>query len=99
MIKDQEVRYAKIHLSFDSRKKGEKQLQVIEGDEETICALIGATLRQLLESGFDRELLEHAIDESLCRNKKKKVEIKKFQLSDDDAKNFEELLKKITGED
>lgn len=90
--------YGKIYLHFDSRIKGAKQEQVVEGDQETVASLIGCTIRVLLENGFDRELLEHAINNGLGKSKKNKIEVKKFQLSDEDAKDFEKLLKKLTGE-
>lgn len=91
--------YAKIALEFDSRKKGQKQLQVIEGDEETIASLIGATIKKILDEGFDRKLLEYAIDEGLGRSKKNKIQVKEIHISEENAKDFEELLKKLTGED
>ena len=93
--------YEEINLKFDSTKKGEKQQQIVKGDEVTISSLIGALIHNLIESGFDRHLLEHAIEQGLNESKKKekKIEVKEIHITKENAKEFEELLKKITGED
>lgn len=101
MFKSEKIdyEYGKIQLQFDSRKKGEKQVQIIEGDEETLSALIGSMIRNLLDNGFDRELLEYAINEGLGKVKKKKIQVKEIHITDENAKDFEKLLRKLTGED
>lgn len=87
--------YGKIQLQYDSRIKGVKQMQIVEGDEETIASLLGATIAKLLDGGFDRELLEYAIDNGLKRNKKQEIHIKEIHLSDENAKEFEKLLDRL----
>ncbi|MBR4260922.1 MAG: hypothetical protein IKQ33_03085 [Clostridia bacterium] len=88
--------YAEINLKFDSTKKSEKQQQIVKGDEITISSLIGALIHNLLESGFDRHMLEHAIEEGL--KEKKKIQVKEIHITKENAKDFEELLKKLTRE-
>ena len=88
--------YAEVNLKFDSTKKSEKQQQIVKGDEITISSLIGALIHNLLESGFDRHMLEHAIEEGL--KEKKKIQVKEIHITKENAKDFEELLKKLTRE-
>ncbi|MBR3002940.1 MAG: hypothetical protein IKF38_05225 [Clostridia bacterium] len=88
--------YAEINLKFDSTKKSEKQQQIVKGDEITISSLIGALIHNLLESGFDRHMLEHAIQEGL--KEEKKIHVKEIHITKENAKDFEELLKKLTRE-
>lgn len=89
--------YAEINLKFDSENKTGKQSQVVKGDEETISALIGALIKNLLESGFDRKMLEYAIEQGLNKSKKeeKKIEVKEIYITKENAKEFAETLKKI----
>ena len=91
--------YAEINLKFDSENKTGKQKQVVKGDEETISALIGALIKNLLESGFDRKMLEYAIEQGLNKSKKeeKKIEVKEIHITKENAKEFAETLKKIIG--
>lgn len=67
--------YGEINLKFDSREK-KTQKQIVKGDEETLSALIGALIHNLLESGFDRKMLEYAIEKGLneTENKKSKIQ-------------------------
>lgn len=89
--------YAEINLKFDSENKTGKQKQVVKGDEETISALIGDLIKNLLESGFDRKMLEYAIEQGLNKSKKeeKKIEVKEIHITKENAKEFAETLKKI----
>lgn len=88
--------YGEINLKFDSREK-KTQKQIVKGDEETLSALIGALIHNLLESGFDRRLLEHAIEKALneTENKKSKIQVKEIKITKDNEEDFKELLKKI----
>lgn len=85
--------YAEINLKFDSENKTGKQIQVVKGDEKTISALIRALIKNLLESGFDRKMLEFAIEQGLnkSKNEEKKIEVKEIHIT----KEFAETLKKI----
>lgn len=98
-IKKGERFYAKINLEFDSEKIGQPQRQEITGDEVTIASLIGSTLHYLLEHGFDRKVLEHAIQNGLNESKKekqtKKIQVKEIHLNDGDAEELKNLLKKL----
>ena len=92
--------YGEINLKFDSTIKDEKQQQIVRGDEVTISALIGALIHNLLESGFDRKTLEHAIKQGLEDGEKKpKIEVKEIHITDENAKEFEALLEKLVGEE
>ena len=53
------------------------------------------------KKGEKQQQLEHAIEQGLNESKKKekKIEVKEIHLTKENAKEFEELLKKITGED
>lgn len=101
LFNSNEKYYGEINLKFDSTKRGVSQPQIVKGDEVTISSMIGALIHNLLESGFDRHMLEHAIDEGLERGKKKstKVEVKEIHITKENAKEFEELLKKLVKED
>ena len=96
---EKEKFYGEINLKFDSTIKNEKQQQIVKGDEVTISSLIGALIHNLLESGFDRDILESAIKQGLEDSKKKpKIEVKEIHITDENAKEFEALLKKLVGE-
>lgn len=100
VFKENEKYYGEINLKFDSTIKGEKQQQIVKGDEITISSLVGALIHNLLESGFDREMLEHAIKKGLNDSKKKpKIQVKEIHITEENEKEFKELLKKIVGED
>lgn len=88
--------YGEINLKFDSREK-KTQKQIVKGDEETLSALIGALIHNLLESGFDRKLLEYTIEKALneTENKKSKIQVKEIKMTKDNEEDFKELLKKI----
>lgn len=88
--------YAKINLEFDSEKIGRGQKQEIIGDEITIAALIGGTIHQLLEEGFDRKILERAIEEGLNENLTKKIQVKEIKLNDENKQELKEILKKLS---
>ena len=92
-IKNEERCYAKINLEFDSTKKGIQKQEII-GDEETIASLLRATITKLLESGFDREILEYAIKKGLNHNIKK-IQVKEIHITKDNEKEFKELLSKL----
>lgn len=51
----------------------------------------------MLESGFDRKMLEYAIEQGLNKSKKeeKKIEVKEIHITKENAKEFAETLKKI----
>lgn len=85
--------YGEINLKFDSREK-KVQKQIVKGDEETLSALIGALIHNLLESGFDRKMLEYAIEKGLneTENKKSKIQLKEIKITEEE---FKELLKKL----
>ena len=94
--KEIDYNYGEINLKYDSReRKGQKQ--VVKGDEETLSALIGALIKNLLESGFDREMLEYAIEQGLNKieNKKSKIQLKEIRITKDNEEEFKELLKKL----
>ena len=100
LFEKEEKFYGEINLKYDSTVKDKKQVQIVKGDELTISALVGALIHNLLEGGFDRELLEHGIKEGLEDNRKKpNIEIKEIHITDENAKEFAELLKKIARED
>lgn len=100
LFEENEKFYGEINLKFDSTKKSEKQQQIVKGDEITISSLIGALIHNLLESGFDRQILEHAIEQGLNESKrKKKIQVKEIHITDENAKEFEALLKKLVGEE
>lgn len=88
--------YGEINLKFDSREK-KTQKQFVKGDEETLSALIGALIHNLLESGFDRKMLEYAIEKGLneTENKKSKIQLKEIKITKDNEEEFKELLKKL----
>lgn len=94
--KEIDYNYGEINIKYDSRKIG-TQKQVVKGDEETLSALIGALIHNLLESGFDRKMLEYAIEQGLNKteNKKSKIQLKEIKITKDNEKEFKELLKKI----
>lgn len=85
--------YGEINLKFDSREK-KVQKQIVKGDEEMLSALIGALIHNLLESGFDRKMLEYAIEKGLneTENKKSKIQLKEIKITEEE---FKELLKKL----
>lgn len=91
--------YAKIHIEYDSEDKNTK-LAIVEGDEVTLASVIAAMIKNMLESGFNRELLESVIKMALEDSKKKeeKTHITEIHISKENAKDFEELLKKLMKE-
>lgn len=88
--------YGKIDIEFDSNKK-EKQVQVVTGDDITISSLVGALIHNLLESGFDREMLEYAICKGLndTKVKKAKIEVKEIHISKENEEEFKKFLDKV----
>lgn len=90
--------YAKIHIEVDS-KKSKNNVGIVEGDEVTISAAIGALIHNLIEDGFDREILEYAIKTGLedCKKKRthKTIQVKEIHINEENEKEFKELLEKI----
>lgn len=100
IFNEEEKFYGEINLKYDSTIKGEKQQQIVKGDEITISSLIGALIHNLLVSGFDRQILEYSINQGLNDSKKKpKIEVKEIHITNENAKEFEELLNKLIGEE
>ena len=85
--------FAKINIEYDSNLKIQKIAEV-EGDEATIASLLGSLIYKLIDSGFDRELLEYAVAKALKDSKKKtsKIEIKEILIKGEQAKEFKEYL-------
>lgn len=90
--------YAKIHIEVNS-KKFKNNEAIVEGDEVTISAVIGALIHNLIEDGFDRDILEFAVKKGLEDSKKKgnhkKIQIKEIHIDEENEKEFKELLEKI----
>lgn len=91
--KNEERCYAKIQLEYDSENK-KVQKQVITGDEETIASLLGAAIHHLIESGFDKEILEYAVKQGF-ETEEKKVKVTEIHISKDNEKELKDLLKKL----
>lgn len=89
--------FAKIHIEYDSYNEKQK-MAVVEGDEVTIASTIGALIHNLLESGFDREILEYAISKALndsYKTRKKDVHVHEIHISKENEKEFAQILDKI----
>lgn len=94
--KEKNRNYVKIHLEFDSSKSIQKPC-VIEGDEETIAAVIGSLIKNLLENGFDEKILRDAIKFGLKERPyfNKNIVVKEIKVDKNKAKDIEELLNKL----
>mgnify|MGYP003256537103 FL=1 len=94
--KEKNRNYVKIHLEFDSSKSIQKPC-VVEGDEETIAAVIGSLIKNLLENGFDEEILRDAIKFELKERPyfNKNIVVKEIKVDKNRAKDIEELLNKL----
>jgi|GEM_PF-7046758 len=88
--------YVKIHLEFDSSKSIQKPC-VVEGDKETIAAVIGSLIKNLLENGFDEEILRDAIKFGLKERPyfNKNIVVKEIKVDKNRTKDIEELLNKL----
>ena len=88
--------FAKINIEYDSNLKTQKIAEV-EGDEETIASLLGTLIYKLIDSGFDKELLEYAIEKALKDSKKKtnKIEVKEIHISKENEDEFKKFLEKL----
>lgn len=94
--KEKNRNYVKIHLEFDSSKSIQKPC-VVEGDEETIAAVIGSLIKNLLENGFDEEILRDAIKFGLKERPyfNKNIVVKEIKVDKNRAKDIEELLNEL----
>lgn len=94
--KEKNRNYVKIHLEFDSSKSIQKPC-VVEGDEETIAAVIGSLIKNLLENGFDEEILRDAIKFGLKERPyfNKNIVVKEIKVDKNRTKDIEELLNKL----
>lgn len=94
--KEKNRNYVKIHLEFDSSKSIQKPC-VVKGDEETIAAVIGSLIKNLLENGFDEEILRDAIKFGLKERPyfNKNIVVKEIKVDKNRAKDIEELLNKL----
>ena len=94
--KEKNRNYVKIHLEFDSSKSIQKPC-VIEGDEETIAAVIGSLIKNLLENVFDEKILRDAIKFGLKERPyfNKNIVVKEIKVDKNKAKDIEELLNKL----
>lgn len=94
--KEKNRNYVKIHLEFDSSKSIQKPC-VVEGDEETIAAVIGSLIKNLLENGFDEEILRNAIKFGLKERPyfNKNIVVKEIKVDKNRVKDIEELLNKL----
>lgn len=94
--KEKNRNYVKIHLEFDSSKSIQKPC-VIEGDEETIAAVIGSLIKNLLKNGFDEKILRDAIKFGLKERPyfNKNIVVKEIKVDKNKAKDIEELLNKL----
>lgn len=94
--KEKNRNYVKIHLEFDSSKSIQKPC-VVEGDEETIAAVIGSLIKNLLENGFDEEILRDTIKFGLKERPyfNKNIVVKEIKVDKNRAKDIEELLNKL----
>ena len=88
--------YAKINIEYDSNLKMQKIAEV-EGDPEAISSILEVLVYKLIESGFDRELLEHAILKALKDSEKKttKIEVQEIHVSKEYEEEFKNLLEKM----
>jgi hypothetical protein len=94
--KEKNKNYVKIHLEFDGSKSVKKPC-VVEGDEETIAAVIGSLIKNLLENGFDEDILRDAIRFGLKDRSyfNKNISVKQIKVDKNKAKDIEELLNKL----
>lgn len=94
--KEKNRNYVKIHLEFDSSKSIQKPC-VVEGDEETIAAVIGSLIKNLLENGVDEKILRDAIKFGLKERPyfNKNIVVKEIKVDKNRAKDIEELLNKL----
>lgn len=97
LFKSKKRDYARINIEYDSESKNQKIAEV-RGDEFTIASVIGALIHNLLQDGFDRELLEHAIEKSL-KDSKKKIQVKEIKLSKETEDELREIIEKIVKEE
>ena len=98
LMKQEDLK-AKVHIDLDDKK--EECIVDVEGDLPSILTGLSVLAGNLVEQGMPKDLLLGAIIIGVEESKsKKKRKTKVIKIDDDEkAKNIEELLNKLVGED